>query len=292
MSDGFTIFQEVSEFLKDRKITKVWFITGSEKPHTNAFQTNSSRICLVLSGTYEFEVRAHGRSEVASATSGEVIFIPACCWDAPTWRQPCRIITFTFTPRQIFVALSDCQRGDQAKTTTKLGIPCYLKNEGKLMEDALNEMALINRTSPAAPCLSEAMIRHGLHILTADNIITSRAKNRWETICLYLQENFGPQITRDSVANTFALTPNHLSRLFQQEGNSGFNTYLNSVRINQTKRILSDHSFNLDEIAEKVGFKSGDYLGRVFRKSTGHTPGEYRTKYTKSREHEIYSPDS
>jgi YesN/AraC family two-component response regulator len=69
------------------------------------------------------------------------------------------------------------------------------------------------------------------------------------------------------------------SRLFRQEGRMGFNDYLTFVRIDRAKLLLSRYQLNLDEIADRTGFKGGDYLGRVFRKHTSLTPADYRAKY-------------
>jgi LacI family transcriptional regulator len=41
-------------------------------------------------------------------------------------------------------------------------------------------------------------------------------------------------------------------------------------------QLLADTSLSLGEIAAKAGYKHAEYMGVVFRRELGTTPGEYR----------------
>ena len=279
MSESKAVSQEAARFLEDHRINKVWFANKKDTPLPDAQKMNFSCLCLVLSGQYEVELSVSGKQTVVTIAPGEALFTPPLCWNVPTWKTPCKTINFLFSPTQTGLSINICQSGNQLAPPSKGSIPGSLKNEGRLIESALNEIAFTNPSNPAAPCIAEALIKHCCHLDSLNIESISRIQSRWEHICIYLQENYGPDITRESVARTFAMTPNHLSKLFKQGGKLGFNSYLTFVRITQVKHLLSNHPLNLDEISERTGFRSGDYLGRVFRKSTGLTPGEYRAKY-------------
>jgi AraC-like DNA-binding protein len=48
-----------------------------------------------------------------------------------------------------------------------------------------------------------------------------RSNDKWRAIGLYLQKNFSAKIFRESVALEYGISPNHLSRLFREEGGMG-----------------------------------------------------------------------
>jgi AraC-like DNA-binding protein len=103
-----------------------------------------------------------------------------------------------------------------------------------------------------------------------------KAIRTYESICLYLQENFQNPITRESVAEHFGLAPNHISRLFRKEGLMRFNDYLNLVRVNRAKFMLQNYSMTLKEIAANCCYTDTAYFCRVFKKICKVTPSEYR----------------
>ncbi|WP_051786099.1 helix-turn-helix transcriptional regulator [Endozoicomonas numazuensis] len=282
MSDALQIQQQINAFLNSRRISRVWFAANNDAPPVNACQVNFPRLSLVLSGTYDVQISDHGSLRSIEASPGDVIYIPAHCWDLPTWRQQSQTLTFMFAHRQIGLSLNQCSSTDQVSSLARTSIPEPLADEGILIQKAIEAIASSPNDNPAVNYLAEALIQHTSHLIPKETShLVNRTQSRWEAICLYLQKNFGSEITRDKVAEEFAITPNHLSRLFRQEGRMGFNDYLTFVRIDRAKLLLSRYQLNLDEIATRTGFKGGDYLGRVFRKHTGLTPGEYRAKYAR-----------
>lgn len=50
------------------------------------------------------------------------------------------------------------------------------------------------------------------------------------------------------------------------------------IRINQARKLLAKTSLDMQEIAEACGYASYNYLGNVFKKETGISPGRYRNQ--------------
>jgi LacI family transcriptional regulator len=48
------------------------------------------------------------------------------------------------------------------------------------------------------------------------------------------------------------------------------------LRVQRAKELLRETSWSLAEIAERTGFKYGEYLHPAFTQQTGVTPGTYR----------------
>lgn len=68
----------------------------------------------------------------------------------------------------------------------------------------------------------------------------------------------------------------HLCRLFRRHFGVTPVGYLNMLRVERAKSQLKNSDLNISEIANKLGFSSPAYFGRVFRKYTGTSPREFR----------------
>ena len=117
--------------------------------------------------------------------------------------------------------------------------------------------------------------------LTEDNMSDMLREGRMallEDIRVFLQSNYQYEITRDSVAQHFGISPNHLSRLFQTHGHMTFSSYLTHVRIDRAKHLLRSYNLKLDDVAARCGYHDTPYFCHVFKHLTKCTPIEYRLK--------------
>lgn len=75
----------------------------------------------------------------------------------------------------------------------------------------------------------------------------------------------------------FPMSRSYLSRMFNKELGCSFSDYVNSFRIEESKRLLeSEPAASIQEIAERSGFHSISTFRRAFVKCTGLIPSEYR----------------
>ena len=92
----------------------------------------------------------------------------------------------------------------------------------------------------------------------------------------YISKNFADPITLDDVANLVHLNPAYFSTIFKQSTGSSFKEYLNMVRVEESKRLLSNTDYSLIDIAIATGFENQSYFSKVFKKYTGLTPKQFR----------------
>lgn len=92
----------------------------------------------------------------------------------------------------------------------------------------------------------------------------------------YISEYFHTNMTLADVANHVHLHPCYFSTLFKQSTGSSFKEYMNMVRIEESKRLLTNTDFSIIDIAIAVGFEDQSYFSKVFRKYTGMTPKQFR----------------
>ena len=89
-------------------------------------------------------------------------------------------------------------------------------------------------------------------------------------ITRYLQEH---------LAEEFHLSAQYISQLFKNEIGVGFLTYLTNIRMERAKQLLLSTSLSIAEVSEQSGY--GDYrvFTKVFKKSEGITPSQYRRDF-------------
>lgn len=92
----------------------------------------------------------------------------------------------------------------------------------------------------------------------------------------YVKRNYMKKITLEEVSSHVYLSPSYFSKVFKEEMGSNFNTYLNHVRIEMSKKLLLDDSIVLVDVSNLVGYEDQSYFSKVFKKMTGVSPGKYR----------------
>ncbi|MBP1988510.1 helix-turn-helix domain-containing protein [Paenibacillus eucommiae] len=95
----------------------------------------------------------------------------------------------------------------------------------------------------------------------------------------YIEEHYAnPELSLIYIGDKFDMNPNYLSRLFKSEHGENFVDYLIDLRMDHAKRLLSETSKSVQEIATSVGYTTSIAFIRMFKKTYGYTPGDFRKK--------------
>ena len=95
----------------------------------------------------------------------------------------------------------------------------------------------------------------------------------------YMTQHFAGNPTLEEVAGAVGMSPAYLSTLFKKEVGIGFTDYLTQLRCEEAKRLMRESDESMSLIAEKVGYQDAKYFSRIFRKTVGIKPSEYRRLY-------------
>ena len=98
--------------------------------------------------------------------------------------------------------------------------------------------------------------------------------------CRYIQENCDQMLTLQSVSDYVGFSTYYFSRVFKSLTSTSFLEYLTMQRIKKAQSLLADSSLSITDIAYQSGYTSISTFNRVFRKSRGCSPTEYRKYYT------------
>lgn len=93
----------------------------------------------------------------------------------------------------------------------------------------------------------------------------------------FVQRNYMHKITLDDIAAHVYLSRSYVSKIFKEEMECSLTAYINQVRVQKSKVLLSEE-MSLTDVAYNVGFEDQSYYTKVFKKATGISPGQYKMK--------------
>lgn len=101
---------------------------------------------------------------------------------------------------------------------------------------------------------------------------------RLAPVVKYLKENYAYEITLAELAALIPMSEGQFCRVFKQNMKMSPMQYLLRFRILQSCRLLQETDKKVGEIANLTGFNNISYFNKVFLKTIGCTPKEYRNK--------------
>jgi len=93
----------------------------------------------------------------------------------------------------------------------------------------------------------------------------------------FINSNFqNSELSLDLVSKETGISQRRIANVIQSTFQCNFKTYINRIRINESKRLLIKTELNIGEIAFMVGFNNQSHFNRVFKSDTELSPTEFR----------------
>ncbi|GGD51618.1 hypothetical protein GCM10011357_04430 [Lacimicrobium alkaliphilum] len=86
-------------------------------------------------------------------------------------------------------------------------------------------------------------------------------------------------LSLNRLATEISVSENYISETLSQELNTNFFQFVNSFRINEAKKLLTDTNLPVTTIVYEVGYKSKSTFNAAFKKIEGVTPSAYRASH-------------
>lgn len=120
--------------------------------------------------------------------------------------------------------------------------------------------------------------RNGMTALPgADNTVRSRRGDLVQQACAHVRNHLSDPLPLGQVAEWFGVTPEHLTRSFRRHLGMSFHRYILAERVAEAReRLRNQPETTITDIAFAVGFESAGHFGKVFKRHTRLTPGEFR----------------
>lgn len=119
--------------------------------------------------------------------------------------------------------------------------------------------------------------QHELESLSLNDLTASPQNENISLMKAFIDTNYMKDISLPDVAANLNLHPSYVGQIFKRETGDTFVKYLNQVRIDKAKQLLEGtKDIPLEKIAKCIGYDNIRTFYKVFRKTVGITPGEYR----------------
>ena len=93
----------------------------------------------------------------------------------------------------------------------------------------------------------------------------------------FLSENYSRNISLDDICEHLSISKNYFCYLFKRDTGQSIWARLTDIRMSRAKTLLRETSLRGLEIAYQVGYDNPGYFSKLFKKTFGQTPQEYRT---------------
>ena len=247
----------------DREYPPGWCVDFSSKPNPGLYYTLEG-IFTVRFGNEIYRIPPHcviafsdqDRVHLANPTEGTI-----------------KMLQFTFWT-------------DDPLYFSRLHIPRVTEDsaDGKYLKWFTQASALFTRR-PIAYSLG---LRIALENILRELILDAAAKSsrqlpkrdqRLTEIKIFIAQHYMQPLTLTDLCVHAHYSSSRLRSIFAEETGLSPMQYLHAVRLNHAKTLLRNSSASIGYIAEKSGFPNVSYFFRVFQRSEGITPAEYRRQY-------------
>ncbi len=111
--------------------------------------------------------------------------------------------------------------------------------------------------------------------LAKEQHITHGRKDRIVEIISYIQMHY-TEVTLESLSDTFHLSKPYLSKYIKEEAGMTFQEVVKEERMKRAGNLLKETNQSVDMISDYVGYENVEHFIRLFKKTYGITPIQYR----------------
>jgi len=95
----------------------------------------------------------------------------------------------------------------------------------------------------------------------------------------FILQNYDKDLSINKIAEHVYLTPTYLCHLYKKTTGRTLNQFILDVKMNKSKRLITDTSMKISEIAEKMGYANQNYFTKIFTRYFGVNPSTFRNKH-------------
>lgn len=139
------------------------------------------------------------------------------------------------------------------------------------------EHMLENYSNAEQLCRKLELLLEGSSPSGADQPNT-KGQDIYAAMIAFVNEHFKEPITLQDVADCVHINFTYASRLFKKYTDTNYSKYLTRLRMELACRLLSDTGKSTEEICYEIGYHDYFYFNRTFKKYTGQTPLQYRSR--------------
>ncbi len=99
----------------------------------------------------------------------------------------------------------------------------------------------------------------------------------YERVRDYISKNYKDiNLSVGAIGEYFDMTPAYVSKLYKDQTGEPLLDYMNKIRIQKAKELLSSEKYTIQEVADRVGYNDVKTFTRYFKRYEGVTPGKLK----------------
>ena len=169
-----------------------------------------------------------------------------------------------------------------------MSIKIFLDLKQKLINDYdSNEINIISNEEIIENIYSKISLKSTIDYLLekftyfSEQIGTTSSDNIIKRVINYMNKNYYKDLKLEVLAEIFNYNSAYLGKLFKSIVGENFNTYLDKIRIEKAKTLLTEDKLKVYQVCDKVGYKNIDYFHSKFKKYVGISPLNYKKQCDK-----------
>lgn len=246
-----------------------------------------NRLFYVLGGTGLFKIGG----QLLELPAGSVLYIHS---GISYSHLPCDAIylavNFDFSQenRHLSSPIPPCEKHENKELVENVKFPDYpVLNSFLLFKNCQHLEAIFKESEKEfitrAPLFEEKISLKCTEILIniirkSEQALSDESRFDAEKIAAYVRKNLSEKLDNKTLAEKFHFHPNYLSSEFAKYFGKPLHRYILESRILKAISLLESGDNNISLIAQNVGFESGNYFSRYFKKVTGVSPKYYLKK--------------
>ncbi len=270
---------------KENIFKRIFFANEMNRNFVNSNTFSYLTIVIILEGQQNSYFYRNKQVNLELLQQGDVFFVNKDCPSAVDWQYDCSRLGCGCNSSSLKMSWN-CWKKDHKPCPPYPDLwyqePLNKHNELYDLFKLVLERHDYSINAPLSQILLKAVFLKIKETLLDENNTKVKSKqDTYEKVLEYVNEHSHMDINRKTVADTFNLNPNYLTRLFSEHGNIPFSEYLNKLRLEKACELLSFYDNPIKEIARQCGYPDNNYFVKVFKKRYSTTPSIYRQKSQK-----------
>ena len=121
-----------------------------------------------------------------------------------------------------------------------------------------------------------ALVSAGNKLAESENLREGR-EERIVDIIKYINGHYA-EVTLENLSENFNLSRPYISKYIKDKTGMNFQDVVREARMRKARMLLKESGHSVESIAEDVGYESVEHFNRLFKKSYGMTPVQFRVQ--------------
>jgi transcriptional regulator GlxA family with amidase domain len=110
--------------------------------------------------------------------------------------------------------------------------------------------------------------------------------DRFAGLTLWILEHLAADLSVESLAAQVAMSPRNFARRFVEKMHVAPAKYVERLRVDAARRLLTDGNLSLTRVAERCGFGSAETMRLAFKRHVDIAPHDFRARFRSTRRFE------